>query len=63
MRAGRYLPKIADADTVTVCLPDGAQVMVHLSAYDGALSLKQPTETGEPHYEPLVVTRLQRNPN
>lgn len=62
-RAGRYTPKTADTDTVIVRLPDGAEVMVHLSAYDGALSLKRLTETGEPHYEPLAVTRLQRNPN
>jgi len=62
-RAGRYTPKTADTDTVTVCLPHRAEVMVHLSAYDGALSLKQLTETGEPHYEPLAVTRPQRNSN
>jgi hypothetical protein len=34
---------------------------VHLSAYDGALSVKSLTETGEPHYEPLRLTRLQRH--
>jgi small nuclear ribonucleoprotein (snRNP)-like protein len=62
-RAGRYVPKTVDTDSVTVRLPDGREVIAHLSAYDGALSLKQLTETGEPHYEPLAVTRLQRNPN
>jgi hypothetical protein len=37
--------------------------MVHLGAYDGALSRKQLTESGEPFCEPLPITRLQRNPN
>ena len=59
-RAGRYVPKTADIDSLTVLLPDG-EVLVHLSAYDGAVSVKEVTETGEPHYEPLRLIRLQRH--
>jgi hypothetical protein len=62
-RAGRYIPKTADTDTVTVHLPDGKEILVPLSACDGALSVKHLTETGEPVYEPLTLTRLQRHAN
>ena len=36
---------------------------MHLSANDGALSVKSLTETGEPHYKPLRLTRPQPRPN
>jgi hypothetical protein len=52
-RAKTYVPKTADVETKTVPRPDGSEVLLHLSAVDGAVCVKHLTETGEPHYEPL----------
>ncbi|MBI4261263.1 MAG: hypothetical protein HY658_11930 [Actinobacteria bacterium] len=62
-RAGAYDPKTVDLDDVPVGMADGTDRVVHLAARDGQVCLKAITETGDPHYEPLAVVRVQRHPN
>jgi hypothetical protein len=62
-RSRSYVPKTIDLDSVPVTMPDGTTRVVHLAARDGAVTLKELTETGEPHYEPLVCVRIQRHPD
>lgn len=60
-RGGEYVPKAADLDDIAVRLPDGGTRVAHVAASNGAVSLKELTETGEPHYEPLELVRIQRH--
>jgi hypothetical protein len=60
-RAGSYVPKAVDLDDIQVKMPDGTTRVAHIAAYDSAACLKEITETGEPHYEPLERVRLQRH--
>jgi len=59
--AAFYVAKAVDLDDVPVQLPDGTTRVAHIAACGGAASLKELTETGEPHYEPLSCGRLQRH--
>jgi hypothetical protein len=60
-RAGTYTPKTADLETRTVTLPDGQKRVVHLAAHNGAVAIKELTESGEPHYRVLPCVRIQRH--
>jgi hypothetical protein len=60
-RAGTYKPKVADLETRTVTLPNGEDRTVHLAVHNGWLSIKELTETGDPHYRPLPIVRNQRH--
>ncbi|MDP9342528.1 MAG: hypothetical protein M3Q23_10655 [Actinomycetota bacterium] len=60
-QAGTYVPRTEDLDDVEVTMPDGTVEVLHLAAHDGWLSIKDITESGEPHYEHLVCTRIQRH--
>ncbi len=42
-------------------MPDGNERVVHIAAHDGWVSVKELTETGEPHYEGLECVRIQRH--
>jgi len=44
-----------------VTLPDGTTEIAHLAAHGGWLSLKEINDIGEPHYEHLDCTRIQRH--
>jgi len=60
-RRRSYVPKAVDLEDVRVPMPDGTITVVHLAAYDGAVAVKELTETGEPHYELLECVRIQRH--
>ena len=60
-RAGAYVPKTLDLDTITVTMADGSERVVQIAACDGWASVKELTETGEPFYERLECGRLQRH--
>jgi hypothetical protein len=61
--SGRRVSKTADLDDFTVTMPDGSTRTVHIAACEGWASVKELTETGDPHYEPLDLVRLHRNPD
>jgi hypothetical protein len=42
-------------------MEDGTRRVVHVAAHNGWCSIKELTETGEPHYEHLPCSRLQRH--
>jgi hypothetical protein len=60
-KAGTYVPKTADLDDLEVTIPDGSTKTVHIAACDGRASIKEVKENGQPHYEGLTASRLQRH--
>jgi hypothetical protein len=59
-RAGTFVPKTVDLDDIEVHMPDGTTRVAHVAACNGAASLKEIVETGEPYYGPLERVRIQR---
>lgn len=60
-RSGSYIPKTADLDDIPVLMPDGTTRLIHIAAVDGAVAVKELTETGDPYYQRLGVVRIQRH--
>src|SRR4029453_1967991 len=56
-RNGTFVPKTTDLEDLSVQMPDGTTRMVHIAAFNGAASVKDLTDTGEPHYEILECVR------
>ena len=59
--AGTFVPKAADLEDITVRMPDGTSRVVHIAAYNGAASIKELTESGEPYYQVMECARIQRH--
>ena len=60
-RAGTYVPKTLDLEDIEETMPHGTMRKLTLAAHNGWLSIKEIIETGEPYYEHLVCTRIQRH--
>jgi hypothetical protein len=60
-KKGTFVPKTADLEDLSMQMPDGTTRIVHIAAFNGAASVKELTETGEPHYEILECVRIQRH--
>jgi hypothetical protein len=58
-----YVPKTQDLEEIEVTKPDGTTEVIVLAAHNGWLSIKEITEIGEPYYEHLQCTRIQRHPD
>jgi hypothetical protein len=56
-----FVAKTKNLDDIEVVMPDGSSTAVHLAAHNGWCSIKELTETGEPYYEHLPCTRIQRH--